>query len=165
VAYIYLSLGTNIEPKKLNILNALNQIKEKISIIDLSPPYMSDPVGFESSSIFINLVLKGKTDLKPYKLLEYLKETELKLGRKSTNYVTDRIIDIDIIFYEDEVINSVNLTIPHPRARTRRFVLQPLYDINKNIIFPDTKETIIDLLKKVKTQKLSQIKSFYVENS
>ena len=134
--YIYLSIGTNIEPKKLNILNALNQIKEKISIIDLSPPYMSDPVGFESSSIFINLVLKGKTDLKPYKLLEYLKETELKLGRKSTNYVTDRIIDIDIIFYEDEVINSVNLTIPHPRARTREICFTAIVRYKQKHYFP-----------------------------
>ena len=136
MAYIYLSLGTNIEPKKLNILNALNQIKEKISIIDLSPPYMSDPVGFESSSIFINLVLKGKTDLKPYKLLEYLKETELKLGRKSTNYVTDRIIDIDIIFYEDLIINQNGLVIPHPRMQSRHFVLTPMCDLNPDFIHP-----------------------------
>ncbi len=129
----FILLGSNISPKALRLLNSrilINHLVGEISSI--SAHYSSKPFGFESKNDFINQVISVKTNLSPIKLLDQLQEIEKKVGRnkKSVNQTyADREIDLDILTYNNEKINSERLKIPHPLILEREFVLNPLLEI------------------------------------
>lgn len=134
----YLSLGTNLGDKHFNLSKAIDFILELCGIIeDKSGVYSSPPWGFTSDNDFYNQCLKVKTSLNPEMLLEKLLSIENINGRKREGGgYSDRIIDIDILFYDDLIINEENLIIPHPKLQERLFVLAPLEEIASEFIHP-----------------------------
>ena len=143
---VFLSLGSNQGERLLNLEKALTKITEKAGEIYLkSPIYENPPLGFESEINFYNLCIGIKTKFAPEDLLFILQQIELEIGRnKKTieNEYSSRIIDIDIIFFNDIVFNSPLLTIPHLLFRERNFVLKPLRDIASMTIDPITGFTV-----------------------
>ena len=128
----YLALGTNLGDKERNLQFALEKITENIGVISVvSSIHDSEPWGYKSKNRFLNQVIKVETSLSPHELLKAVQAIETQMGRtrkKSARY-HDRIIDIDIIWYDDLVYQSEELTIPHPLYRQRPFVLKPLEEI------------------------------------
>lgn len=130
---VFLGLGTNIGEKQTNMQKALTEIKRQIGeITSLSSFYETEPVGFESENAFLNAVCRVETILSPYEILAVTQRIERALGRtrKSINgQYHDRIIDIDILLYDNIRIDTPELTIPHPLMETRDFVMIPLKEI------------------------------------
>jgi 2-amino-4-hydroxy-6-hydroxymethyldihydropteridine diphosphokinase len=148
----YISLGSNLGDKKKNLLSAIRLLKkhDQIKIIEISPFYMTEPVDYLDQDWFVNAVLKIETLLKPEKLLDVLKkiEIELKQGEKSIRF-GPRIIDLDIIYYGEIIVNTKELVIPHPRMHERCFVLKPLCDIETKIVHPVLQLKPGELLKNI----------------
>ena len=161
---IYLSLGSNIKPKELYLNKAIIELESIINIKKVSSLYSSTPIGYKTKNNFLNLAIKAEANIKPRFLLKFIKDIESQLGRVRSEIYTDRTIDIDIIFFGAEIVNSKDLIIPHPSAHQRRFVLEPIMEIDKDLIFPGSNNKIIDLLDKLKNQKIKKIKNFDIEN-
>ncbi|HSW89212.1 MAG TPA: 2-amino-4-hydroxy-6-hydroxymethyldihydropteridine diphosphokinase [Candidatus Saccharimonadales bacterium] len=143
---IFLALGSNVGDKKGNISSAITMLKEHISDIVSAPLYETKPWGFTEQDNFYNTVIKGKTALSPDELLLFIKSVEEKTGRIKRFINGPREIDIDIILYDEAILVSPHLTIPHPRMHERDFVLQPLSDIASDLEHPVYKKTMIELL-------------------
>lgn len=130
---VYLALGTNLGDKEGNILKAYDCIEERIGNISRrSSFYRSEPWGFTSDNEFVNTVICCTTTLSPKQILDITQDIEREMGRtmKSENGVYhDRIIDIDILIYDDARINEPSLTIPHPLMKERPFVMIPLKEV------------------------------------
>ncbi len=143
----YLSIGTNIGDRKLNIKTSLDLISKYCGVIlQKSAIYETVAWGFVSENNFYNLVVEVNTELCPQKLLEQIMLIEKKIGRKrKVQQYADRIIDIDILFYENIILQTETLTIPHPLLQNRNFVLYPMAEINTNFPHPILKKTIQQL--------------------
>lgn len=130
---LYLSLGTNLGNRKGNIREAIQKIEEQVgAVVRQSALYETKPWGFSSPNDFINACVKVSTSLSPRQVLEATQRIERELGRtlKSVNgEYHDRIIDIDILLYDDLHINEPDLHIPHPLMEEREFVMAPLKEI------------------------------------
>ncbi|MFH1457875.1 MAG: 2-amino-4-hydroxy-6-hydroxymethyldihydropteridine diphosphokinase [Candidatus Omnitrophota bacterium] len=132
MAICYLGIGSNLGNRKKNIRMAVKKINalEETKVIKLSRLMETAPLnGPTSQRKFLNACLKIKTDISPFHLLKKLKQIEKELGRKRTLRFGSRTIDLDILLYQDKVINSRNLKIPHPRMFERKFVLKPLSEV------------------------------------
>ena len=131
---VYIALGSNIGDKSKNLSSAIEEINTLIGeVTEVSSFFENEPQGFESNNIFLNACLIFKTNLDPLNNLKELKKIEKKMGRKRTNGVyKDRIIDLDIIFYDQLVFNSKKLTIPHKEYKNRNFILIPLAELTPN---------------------------------
>tara|TARA_B110000008_G_scaffold219175_1_gene219010 strand:- start:17375 stop:18502 length:1128 start_codon:yes stop_codon:yes gene_type:complete len=146
---IYLSLGSNQGKKFQNLQSAIHEIANTIGAVQkISSIYKTSSWGFKSED-FYNICIRVSTYLQPEKLLDKILDIENKLARKRTNlnkYI-DRTIDIDILLFDDEIIFSKKITIPHPRMLDRKFVMVPLVEIAKNIIHPIEKKQLYNCLK------------------
>ena len=144
----YISLGANIGNCRKNIQEAVIQIQKKIGILtDLSSLYVTPAWGFEGPN-FLNACIGIDTNDKPLKLLEKLLDVEQAMGREhhtKTGY-NSRYIDLDLLFYADQIINTSALILPHPKIEFRNFIMHPLNEINPNLIHPTLNKTIADLL-------------------
>jgi deoxyguanosine kinase len=140
----YLLTGSNIGNRLDHIRNAselLNNFAGKIT--DFSQIYETEPWGFEDTVYFLNQVVLIQTELDPLELMECLEIIEKKMGRKrKPGTITSRTIDIDILFFNSEIINEKNLIIPHPKIHLRQFTLTPLLDIAPDFIHPLLKKDI-----------------------
>lgn len=143
---IYLALGTNVGDKKVNIEKAIMLLKEKIHIYKKAPIYETKPWGYKTQDNFFNTALQAATNLPPQDLLLFIKIVEKKIGRIKRFKNGPREIDIDILFYDQLIYARKDLQIPHPRIAERDFVLQPLSDINPNLIHPVLQKSIQQLL-------------------
>jgi len=144
---VFLSIGSNIGEKEKNCFNAIKRLKECGLIINkLSPVYITNPWGITNQPDFANMAIETFTDFLPTKLLYKLKEIEKEMGRKPAIKYGPRIIDIDIIFYDELVYNSDELIIPHPLMHKRYFVLKPMNDIASDFLHPVFNLTIKELL-------------------
>ena len=148
---VYLSLGSNMGAKVTNIKNAVEAIGaiEGIEVIKTSSLYATEPWGKKDQEGFINAAVEIVTSLTPGQLLERLQEIEIKMGRQRSEKWGPRIIDIDILLFGDEVLESRKLTVPHPHMRNRLFVLIPLDEITSAIRFPDDGKDIKEVLARV----------------
>jgi 2-amino-4-hydroxy-6-hydroxymethyldihydropteridine diphosphokinase len=146
---VFLQSGSNLGDRKGYLEFAIRELRNNSTISRVSSIYESDAWGFKSKSAFLNQCIEINTHLKPLELLNFIKETELKAGRKteSENY-KDRELDIDILFYGDEIILTKNLEIPHPRLHLRAFTLKPMAEIAPEFIHPVFKESIEELFRK-----------------
>ena len=130
---IYLSLGTNLGSREDNLERALHLLQEQVgALLRRSSVHETTPWGFESSHMFLNLCVCMATSLSPLQLLAATKQIERQLGRtqKSAHgHYADRLIDIDILLYDDAHINEPGLVIPHPHMYEREFVMMPLNEI------------------------------------
>ena len=148
MAIAYLGLGTNVGNKRRNMITAAALLAERVGdILALSGFYETEPWGFESENFFLNAAVKLKTSFSPLEVLQITQQIEKELGRteKSNVVYHDRIIDIDILLYEDEVLQIPKLTLPHPLMHERKFVMDPLAEIAPFVVHPVLKERIIDL--------------------
>ena len=135
---IFLSLGSNIGDKKLNLINALNELSEYVNIKKVSSLYESDPLLFENQDNFYNIVIEIEYEETAYDLLNIIKNIEIKLGRQTTFRYGPRIIDIDILFFNNQIIQEENLTIPHYDWHNRKFVVEPLSElINQQMLIDE----------------------------
>ena len=144
---IILSIGTNIGDRQANIANAITALGQIGKVVTVSPIYTSEPWGFESENGFYNIALILETSLSPLDLLYATQQIERDLGRtaKTTTSYTDRIIDIDIIDYNNQTIDTQALTLPHKLMHKRNFVLYPLADIAPDWQHPILKLTATEL--------------------
>jgi len=145
---VFLGIGTNLGNRKANMKQAVAGIENlPARVLQSSSFYETEPWGFQSEEKFLNMVIKIETNLTPFTLLEKIHILETKLGRvRGTGRYISRLIDIDILFYDDLIIAAENLKIPHPLLHERKFVLIPLCEIEPGIIHPVLGKTISDLL-------------------
>lgn len=149
MAIAYLALGTNIGNKRRNMITAAALLAERVGdVLALSSFYETEPWGFQSENTFLNAALQLETALSPLELLKATQEIEIEMGRtqKSNGAYHDRIIDIDILLYDDLVMQTPELTLPHPLMHERLFVMEPLAEIAPNVIHPVFKKPVISLL-------------------
>ncbi|OGO11952.1 MAG: 2-amino-4-hydroxy-6-hydroxymethyldihydropteridine diphosphokinase [Chloroflexi bacterium RBG_16_47_49] len=142
---IYLSLGSNLGDRLANLRTAISLLPPKIQTQAHSSVYETEPWGYSDQPAFLNLVTKANTPLDPFDLLTFLKEIEVSIGRQETFRFGPRLIDLDILFYDDLVLDTPKLTIPHPRIAQRAFVLVPLAEIAPDLLLPGLGKTIQQL--------------------
>ena len=157
---VYLSIGSNIGDKKKNLNDAaaiLNR-HDKIDVVDVSPFYKTEPQNFTDQDWFVNAALKIKTVLNPEDLIMVIKTLEKDLDRDGKPFrFGPRIIDIDIVYYDDLILKTRHLEIPHPRMHERCFVLIPICDIGAHAIHPVLNLRPDELLKKIKKQEIQKV--------
>lgn len=148
MAKAFLLLGGNIGDVSASFRQCVAQLqKEGFNILNQSSDYKTEAWGYDSDNSYLNKVLVIETDLAPISLLEQLLEIEKLLGRtRNGNGYTDRIIDIDILLYADEVVQTEQLEVPHPRMHLRKFALAPLAEVDPLIIHPVLNKNIGTLL-------------------
>ena len=130
---VYLGLGTNLGDKRKNLNDAIRMLENLVGEVEkVSSVIETEPEGFKSDNMFLNAVVKVRTALSPFELLDITQDVEKSLGRKeksSNGIYHDRVIDIDILLYDDINISTPRLVIPHPRMTQREFVMTPLAEI------------------------------------
>lgn len=153
---VYLSLGTNLGNKEENLRTAVTLIEEQVgTITSQSALYASAPWGFDSENTFLNNAIAVETPLTPEELLSVTQRIEHTLGRtrKSVDgQYSDRLIDIDILLYDDVVMHTPTLTLPHPLMHRRLFVLEPLNEIAPTLVHPLLQKEIATLCNELKAE-------------
>ena len=145
---VFLGIGTNLGDRQNNLEKAVAGIEEFIGqVLKTSSVFETEPWGFHTKDKFLNMVVKVETVLDPNELLENAQMIESLLGRvRGKKRYSSRLIDIDILFYEDLHLDDEDLKIPHPLLHKRKFVLVPLCEIAPEIIHPVLKKTVVELL-------------------
>jgi 2-amino-4-hydroxy-6-hydroxymethyldihydropteridine diphosphokinase len=141
----YLLLGTNLEPRKDYLQMAKSLLKTICQIQTTSKIYESEPWGNIANQPFLNQAVKIKTHLSAQDLLKELLAIEQKMGRIRQEKWANRIIDIDILFYEDQIVQSENLVIPHPEFCNRNFAILPMLEINPSLLHPIKQLTVEEI--------------------
>ncbi len=139
---IYLGLGSNLGDRIENLQKAL----ESFSVLAQSSFFETEPVDFLEQPWFLNAAVNIHTNLPPHDLLAFCQDVERKLGRVRKVPKGPRLIDIDILFYEDQILTTPSLVLPHPQIPNRRFVLEPMNEIAANFVHPVLQKTISELL-------------------
>ena len=151
----YIALGSNIEPKieYLNMAIALLINTNEIEVEKKSAIYETEPVGYQEQDQFLNMVIQVNTSLNPGELMDKCQRIERELGRKREIRWGPRTIDLDILTYNQENIESEHLIIPHPRIHERAFVLIPLAELDNQYILPNKQQSVSELLQLLPEQE------------
>ncbi|MCX7905849.1 MAG: 2-amino-4-hydroxy-6-hydroxymethyldihydropteridine diphosphokinase [Elusimicrobiales bacterium] len=160
---IYLSLGSNLGDRIQNIQKTINILSSFVKIKKISSFYITQPMYYINQPYFINCVIEITTSIPPKNLLYKLLKIEKKLGRKRIFKNGPRIIDIDIVYYGNEIIKTNYLKIPHPKRLERNFVMIPLYEINPKLKDPETSNSIQDEIKNLKSNYIIKLPTDYNE--
>lgn len=143
----YLGLGSNLQEKSANLRRAGEWLQtETTRIVRMSSLYRTSPVDYLQQDWFLNQILEVKTDLSPEALLDQCLQVENRLGRQRQIPKGPRVIDIDLLFYDDRILNSPRLVVPHPRIAERKFILVPMAEIAPGFLHPVLKKTMRELL-------------------
>ena len=149
MAIVYLGLGSNLGNKRKHLLTALSMLAERGGdILSLSGFHETVPFGFQSAHTFLNAAIRMETSLSPYELLALTQQIEWEMGRTSKSkdfQYADRVIDIDILMYDDLILETPDLVLPHPLMHERLFVLQSLVEIAPDLGHPVLGKTIAEL--------------------
>lgn len=158
---VYLSLGSNLGDRAAQIRRALQELNAAgIEVIQISSHYRTEPVDYKAQPWFVNCVAEVQTSRMPVQLLRTLQSIERKLGRRRGVPKGPRPIDIDILFFENAVVQSAALTIPHEHLAERRFVLVPLREIAPTLRHPVTQQTVVEMLNETPdTSKVIRLKA------
>lgn len=147
---VYLALGSNLGKREENLRLARESLSPKVRVLNVSPVYETPPWGYLDQPDFLNQVLEGETRLAPKELLIYLKQIEARMGREKTVRNGPRVIDLDLLFYDDLILEDPNgdypLSLPHPRMAGRAFVLVPLSKLAPDLVHPVSGKTIREML-------------------
>jgi len=157
---VYLSIGSNVGDKKKNIVTAIALLRKhsKIDVVCVSSLYKTQPQDYTDQDWFVNAALEIKTLLEPQELLTVLKAVEKELDRDGKPFrFGPRIIDLDIVYYDDLIFKTKHLEIPHPRMHERCFVLIPICDIGAHAIHPILNLRSDELLKKIEKQETQKV--------
>ncbi|MCQ2269223.1 MAG: 2-amino-4-hydroxy-6-hydroxymethyldihydropteridine diphosphokinase [Bacteroidaceae bacterium] len=150
---VYFSLGSNLGNRQELLELAFTLLNKRIgNLVSRSSFYETEPWGFSSKNSFLNVCCLYDTKLTPQEVLKETQQIEKELGRKrksKNREYHDRPIDIDLLFYDQLIINTPALTLPHPLMHERKFVLEPLKEIAPDVIHPVLKESVIQLLEKL----------------
>ncbi len=147
-AGVFIGIGTNLGDREANCVEALFRISRFAGIEKVSPLYKTEPVGVEGSQpFFINAVLMIGQAPPPEELLHELRKVEKEMGRTGKGKNRPRVIDLDILFHHDTVMENEEIKIPHPQAHTRRFVLEPMRQIAPGFRHPAAGKTVEEILK------------------
>ncbi len=156
--YAYVGIGSNLENPEQQVLKAmevLNQ-QDKCRVRHRSSLYSTAPIGFEDQPDFVNAVCKLRTEMGHFELLELLLRIETELGRVRTGQINGpRSIDLDLLLYEGQTCHTEKLELPHPRMHERRFVLEPLLEIDSDIFIPGRGRGV-DLLASCANQQVAK---------
>lgn len=154
---VYLGLGSNLGDRDAHLAAAIQALAPVVSIDRISSIYDTAPMHVTDQPRFHNLVCAGETDLPPVALLHAVKEIERRLGRQQGPRYGPRVIDIDLLFYDQLVLQTEELTLPHPRIGERAFVLAPLAEIASTLVHPLLGETAAKLLQQVPTDGVERV--------
>lgn len=154
---VYMALGSNLGDRRGNLAAALQQLRAIMEITAISSLYETAPVGYLDQPLFLNMVCQGQTNLAPQEILQQAKAIETALGRTPTFRDGPRVIDIDLIFYDDAQIKQDDLIVPHPRAAERAFVLAPLAEIAPDMVDPVSGKTAREMLRGVAQDGIKKI--------
>jgi len=155
---IYVGIGSNLGDRLANIRKAIELMKEaEIEIIGGASIYEAEPFGYKEQGWFLNSVVKARTELSPGRLWKKLERIEKSMGREREIKWGPRIIDLDILFYGNKILNGRQLQIPHPELHKRRFVLVPLAEIAPRLVHPVFKKTVLELLRDLEDNSQVQL--------
>ena len=143
---VYLALGSNLGNRLSNLKEAIAALSPQMEVKAKSSVYETPPWGYEDQPKFLNQVIKAKTYLEPEPLLKHLKRLEVALGRKESFPNGPRLIDMDILFFDDRILSTPSLVIPHPRLHERGFVLLPLMEIEPDLVHPISKKSVREMV-------------------
>lgn len=166
MASVYLGLGTNIGNKRKNMVTAAALLAERAGdVLSLSSFYETEPWGFDSENTFLNAALELETSCSPMELLRLTQQIEQEMGRtqKSDGSYHDRIIDIDILLYGNEIIHTEELVVPHPLMQQRLFVMQPLAEIAPSLVHPVLQKSMYELYMELLTERIHKIKNLQIQ--
>jgi 2-amino-4-hydroxy-6-hydroxymethyldihydropteridine diphosphokinase len=152
---VYLALGSNVGDSAQYIAKAIELLGPTLHDIQQAPCYISKAVGYTNQADFLNTAVCGQTELSPQALIQTIEQIEQQVGRIKRFRWGPREVDIDIIFYGNQTLESENLTIPHPAFRERDFVLQPLVDLNSEMVDPVSQKTVKQLLNQLNASQVS----------
>jgi 2-amino-4-hydroxy-6-hydroxymethyldihydropteridine diphosphokinase len=157
---VYIGLGSNLGDKKENLEQALKMLEsaDEVRITRVSSLYQSEPWGIKDQDDFLNQVIEIETGLEALDLLHLLQTIEIDMGRRRDAKWGPRNIDLDVLLYGDEVLQSEALQVPHAHMRERLFVLLPLQEINPDIVFPDDGTSLREVLVRVLVRDRNAIK-------
>lgn len=154
---VYLALGTNLGDRLENLQAACKTLAPQARLLACSPIYETTPWGYLDQPDFLNQVIEVETELSPMDLLAHLKELEARLGRVPSIHNGPRMIDLDILFYDDLLLDLPTLKIPHPHMAGRAFVLAPLADLAPGLRHPIYNKTIQEMLMECDLQGIQKI--------
>ncbi len=150
---VFLALGSNVNDRRAYIEKACKLLGKKIHNMKMADLYVTKPWGFKYQDSFLNTVIRGSTLLSPQDLLVFTQLVESEVGRIKRFQNGPREVDIDVLFYGNEILESDTLTIPHPRIQERDFVLRPLVDIDESFIHPKLNMSVRDLFENMKGRR------------
>jgi 2-amino-4-hydroxy-6-hydroxymethyldihydropteridine diphosphokinase len=153
MAEVFIALGSNLGDREENLRRAEQALSSQVNIGKVSSVYETEPQYVVDQPRFLNKVLRGVTELAPHALLAFLKQIESDLGRVPSVRFGPRLVDLDILYYEDKIVNDAKLRIPHPRISEREFVLRPMLEIAPDFRHPETGETTADMVKALDLRK------------
>ena len=153
---VYLALGSNLGDRLANLKQAIDSLTPQMEVKAKSSVYETPPWGYADQPKFLNQVVKAKTYLEPESLLKHLKRLEVALGRQASFPNGPRLIDMDILFYDELIVNTPSLVIPHPRLHERGFVLLPLMDISPDLVHPLSRKRVREMAAQTDIQDIKK---------
>ena len=149
MAEVFIALGSNLGDREDNLCRALAALAPAVTVRDRSAIHETAPQYVTDQPPFLNMAVRGETALAPHDLLVLLKDIEQRLGRTPSRRFGPRVVDLDILYFEDQIVNDAVLQIPHPRISERAFVLNPLSEIAADYRHPITGKTTTEMLKRL----------------